>query len=578
MNKILKKVMAVFLIVLTVEFLGKINVYASDHDEPQKVELNEAYLIEDLAGENYYNSSYYYLEINLPTDGRIRIKIQGDVNEFSDNYINAMKIAENPVENLWDSSEFFETDFVLENVETLTSKWVTVKEGTLYLVYPKNLARTGTRTKAIVEYQKNNQDYYGETEDNDTFDTANVIQAGKVYEGNYSKDSDKDIYKFQVTSASLVEVNLYNTKIGYVFYEEDENGNVRKIKQKESQKSRVRLPRGNYYITVYGVEDDEYSFGINIMPESANQFEQEWNNYSKEANHKELNTWYTGNLNDADDVDYYHFRIPQKSIVTLEVKVPRQSGDFLKVVLYDAKLKELQSFYSDGVNPYTKGENLTVNAGEYYVRVEADYYEDKDLEKDYQVRLSQQIKPIKLNKTKASLKAGASLKLKLSEASGKIQWTSSKPSIATVSANGTVKAKKIGTAVITANYQGKTYSCQVNVKSQFTKGTWYAYSNGGFYFKIKKVSGRKIWITSRMPKRTLSKVKATINTNGKKATVSVWCRKNKKHSLVINKIANGVKVQEKSSCQEKLLSASEREKKKTITQKFYTEKYWQSNY
>ena len=62
------------------------------------------------------------------------------------------------------------------------------------------------------------------------------------------------------------------------------------------------------------------------------------------------------------------------------------------------------------------------------------------------------------------------------------------------------------------------------------------------------------------------------------ATVSVWCRKNKKHSLVINKIANGVKVQEKSSCQEKLLSASEREKKKTITQKFYTEEYWQSNY
>lgn len=55
-----------------------------------------------------------------------------------------------------------------------------------------------------------------------------MIQAGKVYEGNYSKDYDKDIYKFQVTSASLVEINSYNTKIGYVLYEEDENGNVRK--------------------------------------------------------------------------------------------------------------------------------------------------------------------------------------------------------------------------------------------------------------------------------------------------------------------------------------------------------------
>ena len=97
--------MAVFLIVLTVGFLGKINVYASNRDKPQKVELNEAYLIEDLIGEDYY-SSYYYLEVNVPTDGRIRIKIQGDVDEFSDDYRNAMKIAENPVENLWDSSEF----------------------------------------------------------------------------------------------------------------------------------------------------------------------------------------------------------------------------------------------------------------------------------------------------------------------------------------------------------------------------------------------------------------------------------------------------------------------------------------
>ena len=37
MNKILKKVMAVFLIVLTVGFLGKINVYASNRDKPQNV-------------------------------------------------------------------------------------------------------------------------------------------------------------------------------------------------------------------------------------------------------------------------------------------------------------------------------------------------------------------------------------------------------------------------------------------------------------------------------------------------------------------------------------------------------------
>lgn len=44
-----------------------------------------------------------------------------------------------------------------------------------------------------------------------------------------------------------------------------------------------------------------------------------------------------------------------------------------------------------------------------------------------------------------------------------VVWTSSKPKVASVSADGVVKAKKAGKAVIRGSYGGKTYSCSVNV-------------------------------------------------------------------------------------------------------------------
>ena len=56
----------------------------------------------------------------------------------------------------------------------------------------------------------------------------------------------------------------------------------------------------------------------------------------------------------------------------------------------------------------------------------------------------------KLNKKKATLVTGQKLQLKLSGTKGKVKWTSNKKTVATVSSKGLVKAKKKGTATITA--------------------------------------------------------------------------------------------------------------------------------
>ncbi len=72
---------------------------------------------------------------------------------------------------------------------------------------------------------------------------------------------------------------------------------------------------------------------------------------------------------------------------------------------------------------------------------------------------------IKLNKTKASVYNGKTLKLKVSGTKKKVKWSTSNKKIATVNKKGVVTPKKPGTVKITAKVAGKTLTCKVTVKS-----------------------------------------------------------------------------------------------------------------
>lgn len=80
---------------------------------------------------------------------------------------------------------------------------------------------------------------------------------------------------------------------------------------------------------------------------------------------------------------------------------------------------------------------------------------------------------IRLNRSRLSMTAGESRKLKLSGISNKNQervtWKSSAPETASVSKKGKVKAKKAGNATITASFKGKKYRCRVQVGSGATE-------------------------------------------------------------------------------------------------------------
>ena len=70
----------------------------------------------------------------------------------------------------------------------------------------------------------------------------------------------------------------------------------------------------------------------------------------------------------------------------------------------------------------------------------------------------------KLSTTKLSLKVGKYKTLTLTGAVSKVAWKTSNSKIVAVNQKGLIKAKKKGTAVISATHAGKVYKCTVTVK------------------------------------------------------------------------------------------------------------------
>ena len=122
----------------------------------------------------------------------------------------------------------------------------------------------------------------------------------------------------------------------------------------------------------------------------------------------------------------------------------------------------------------------------------------------------------KLNKKSISLNVGKTYTLKASGTKGKITWTSSKKSVATVSSKGVVKAKKKGTAVITAKYRKKKLTCKVTVKQP-----------------VKSIKLNKTSATLKKGKSLT--LKATISPSSANNKAVTWSSSNKKVATVSSK-------------------------------------------
>ena len=137
-----------------------------------------------------------------------------------------------------------------------------------------------------------------EQEWNDSLNTANKIDLNHTYKGN---------------------LNCWQED----YCSEDEDGNITVISQIEEDSAnkilyskRYRLPAGTYYICVSGDENNfgpidgclyaditDYQLKVNYTEESSDKYEQEYNDTIDTANPIVLNSTYTGNIPEENDLE-----------------------------------------------------------------------------------------------------------------------------------------------------------------------------------------------------------------------------------------------------------------------------------
>lgn len=155
----------------------------------------------------------------------------------------------------------------------------------------------------------------------------------------------------------------------------------------------------------------------------------------------------------------------------------------------------------------------------------------------------------KINRTKATITVGNTVRLKIFNTKNKVKWSTSNKKVATVTANGVVKGKKAGTVTIKARVKGKTYKCKVTVKDipKLNCTEKVMYLNGQAALKVSGTSKKIKWLTSNKSVAAVTakgvvtakkQGKATIT--AKVGTKKLTCKVTVKNRISVDK--NQVKI------------------------------------
>lgn len=483
------------------------NTVSDAHIAPNAVLETEEVVENDMAsrsadtGNKGFKKIYYIREIgvgysnelqfDIPRSGRLRFVFNNCENP--DYYVSCLYIP-----------SYIHIPFTITNKEeTAYTNWCTVLPGTIE-AHIESETSVNAEATLCVEYQPGGS-YVGEVEENDSFDTANKLPVNTTFWGaeNNNDDFDKDLdyFYFNVNAPSkmkLVTKNLDSIlAVGFgaatdriKLYKETKYGNIEYITSllyyKKCFLPAMRLSPGKYFLVVNPKYIGTYSIYVGLKKESNKSYEQEDNNLSSKANKKNVNKWYTGNVNiymkeDAYeyDKDWYQFKVAKKSYIQMELRTPRQAEGTVIANLYNSSKKTIASIESTE-NPYSKTKKRMVNAGTYYIRVTSNdtYLGFNQVDWDYKIRLTQKAiakKSQSLTVNKKSLEfyaKGNAKKLKVFNAKGNITYKSNNPQVAKVNASGRVVPKKAGKTTIivkasgNSSYKPATIKVKVTVKER----------------------------------------------------------------------------------------------------------------
>ena len=227
-----------------------------------------------------------------------------------------------------------------------------------------------------------------ESEDNNDISKADSISVNSNVSGVIDGYTDKDWYKFKLSSDGYVKIDathqygvLYSD---YELYYYDGSSAVRLnrffIPSNAERKSscKLGLPAGTYYLKVYSDLHNSnvkcsYAFVVNFTSSSA--WETEPNNTIVKADTKSVNSQIYGAIDDSD-VDWYKFSLSKAG--TVNISYTHDYGSFNNdIIVYtyngSSQQKKFSFFIAENAEKASSGK-YNLGAGTYYICVKKGEY------------------------------------------------------------------------------------------------------------------------------------------------------------------------------------------------------------
>ena len=344
-----------------------------DYTHASYVSVNNKY-----SGSLMRSSDVDYYYFNTSSAGKVSISFSHTIIESSSAYW--------VIEVYTDELKIIEKYSVPGNKANITMPSIGLPTGKYYI--------------KIHDYYSDNMDYsftvgytssnYWEKEINDDFNSASLMNVNSEYSGSLGTDSDKDYYKFSLSSYSKTSIVFKHNSIDssstyyelYLYDSSYEQIMHRSIQGKETSVTmpNIGLPSGDYYIRINDYYYDGMDYSIKVNSNSVSNWETELNNDYNTGDTITFNTTYYGSMSDSNDVDYYKFSLTSTSSISFyfEHDYIDSSSTYWQINLYDTNGNNKLSASAQGNQTLTSSSSVSLPAGNYYIKITNYYFDGGD--------------------------------------------------------------------------------------------------------------------------------------------------------------------------------------------------------
>ena len=303
--------------------------------------------------QTYTDNLVEYGDINwykftISGTGYISLDFKHDYIESSSTYWKAF---------LYNSEQTELTEYGYEgNRATYTGGNIGIPAGTYYLKITQS-SHSDKNYNFKINYTTSS---VWETEFNDEYTSADVINVNQTYYGSLMQYGDTDWYKFKTTEAGYISLDFKHDYIESsstywkAFLYNSEQTELTEYGYEGNRATytggNIGIPAGTYYlkITQSSHSDKNYNFKINFK--ASKVWETELNNDYTTADKVSYGKTYYGSLMSWDDQDWYKMEIPSSGTKMIYFKHDKvdSSSTYWNVRLYDSALSEIWNYYSSG--------------------------------------------------------------------------------------------------------------------------------------------------------------------------------------------------------------------------------------